>query len=391
MVSLQRKGACRIMCLGESTTFSGGSRSYPAQLEEILNARQGKMRFSVINVGRPGALSRDILSQLENNINRYKPDMVIVMMGINDGDEKAVYSRPELFLGSMKVYKLINLLRVRILSRVRQCEIKETRVISRPRKKMQQLDGAHDLESRGYLQEAWNYMADNELDKAEGKFRKAIEANPANYEAYVDLGWCYRSQGMLNEAEAIYRKAVELEPYAERAYFGLGGICMDLQRLDYAEEAFLMAVKIDPVSDKAYAALALIYKNRGRDTLARECAIRAENLRLGYYNPLTRGSYLGLKEILDRRGIPLICVQYPMRSIGSLKKIFSGREGVVFVDNEEIFKEALRNGRYGDYFTDIFAGDFGHCTDAGNRLIAENIAEVILKDYFNSIQRAQND
>jgi hypothetical protein len=30
----------------------------------------------------------------------------------------------------------------------------------------------------------------------------------------------------------------------------------------------------------------------------------------------------------------------------------------------------------------MFAGDFGHCTDKGNRLLAENIATVILKEVF---------
>jgi hypothetical protein len=58
-------------------------------------------------------------------------------------------------------------------------------------------------------------------------------------------------------------------------------------------------------------------------------------------------------------------------------------EGVIFVDNERVFKEALKKGEYRDYFSDTFAGDFGHCTEKGNRLLAENIANVILKEYFN--------
>jgi len=43
----------------------------------------------------------------------------------------------------------------------------------------------------------------------------------------------------------------------------------------------------------------------------------------------------------------------------------------------------LKKISYNDYFTDMFAGDFGHCTRKGNRLLAENIANVILKEYFH--------
>jgi hypothetical protein len=31
----------------------------------------------------------------------------------------------------------------------------------------------------------------------------------------------------------------------------------------------------------------------------------------------------------------------------------------------------------------MFGGDFGHCTDRGNRLLAENIADTIVKEAFH--------
>ena len=33
---------------------------------------------------------------------------------------------------------------------------------------------------------------------------------------------------------------------------------------------------------------------------------------------------------------------------------------------------------------DMFGGDFGHCTVKGNRLLAENVARVILKEIFDT-------
>lgn len=107
-------------------------------------------------------------------------------------------------------------------------------------------------------------------------------------------------------------------------------------------------------------------------------------MRLEYYNPVTVNNYRKLKEILDKRGIRLVCVQYPMRSIWPLKKIFKGQqENITFVDNEKIFKDAIKTGGSRTYFRDMFVGDFGHCTDKGNWLLAENIANVILREVFH--------
>ena len=75
-------------------------------------------------------------------------------------------------------------------------------------------------------------------------------------------------------------------------------------------------------------------------------------------------------------------MQYPLRNLETLRLLFNDRSNIIFVDNELTFKEALKKGNYKDYFTDMFAGDFGHCSPLGNRLIAQNAARVIIKEYF---------
>jgi len=72
-----------------------------------------------------------------------------------------------------------------------------------------------------------------------------------------------------------------------------------------------------------------------------------------------------------------------MRSIEPLKRIFGDQQGIIFVDNEKVFKDAVRKQGYTQYFLDMFGGDFGHCTKKGNRLLAENIANVILGEVFH--------
>ncbi|MFA4993548.1 MAG: hypothetical protein WC571_06240, partial [Candidatus Omnitrophota bacterium] len=98
---------------------------------------------------------------------------------------------------------------------------------------------------------------------------------------------------------------------------------------------------------------------------------------------VTVDNYRKLKQVLDKRKIKFVCVQYPMRSIQPLKKIFQGDEDIVFVDNERIFKDVVRKEGYSAYFIDMFGGDFGHCTPEGNRLLAENIANAIIKEVFH--------
>ena len=105
-------------------------------------------------------------------------------------------------------------------------------------------------------------------------------------------------------------------------------------------------------------------------------------------NPLFTGmatarNYRKLHDMVSDRGIQLVCVQYPMLSADPLFEIFRDREGIIFVSNEEIFKEAVGKEGYDEYFTDKFGVYFGHCTPKGNQLLAENIAETLLKEYFH--------
>jgi len=128
--------------------------------------------------------------------------------------------------------------------------------------------------------------------------------------------------------------------------------------------------------------LATLYKGIGKYEAADEYYNKASKARIEYYDPLTYRNYFKVKEILDRRKIKFVCVQYPMRSAEPLKKMFNGDSEIIFVDNERIFKDALNKEDYKEYFFDNFGGDFGHCTAKGNRLLAENIANIIVKEYF---------
>ncbi|MFA5402746.1 MAG: tetratricopeptide repeat protein [Candidatus Omnitrophota bacterium] len=497
IASVKKSGSCRIMCLGESTTAG----QYPHILEEVLNNRNIGVRFSVIDKGVTAANSSALLLTLEENLDRYHPDIVITMMGYNDRFILYYKDIPEsgtwLFRYS-SLYRFIRLMHTHILKKFKRegyyridednLEPKVIKMVNGKKpnkykwlfkkvielnpkneklyiKVYREMDKSFDIEvslkeilelnlrdDRAYSGLGWIYRKAGKFPEAEGLFKKAIELNPENDWAYFGLGWIYRKAGKFPEAEGLIKKAIELNPendwayivlgeiYSERksfeiaeglfrkavelapkqdnwaytrlgfflshdrqrlleserlfkkaievspghelAYIGLGLLYQKQSKFFEAEGLFKQAIKLDPENDIAYRALETLYKEMNEKELAEEYSKKASKLALNEYSPLAVVNYRKLKKILDKRGVKLICMQYPMRNIESLKRIFIEQKGIIFIDNERIFKKAIARRGYRDYFIDMFAGDFGHCTVRGNELLAENIADVIIKEYF---------
>ena len=390
-LSLRQKGEYRIMCLGESLTKG----QYPAFLEEALNQRNIGIKFSVIDKGVIRANTSIILSELESDLNTYHPDMVIAMMGITDMEAYMPYepvsdSKAIIFLKSFRIYKLARLLWLHIVTRFKELRshdaafpkslLQKTKLQQAFAEDKQELNPGDD---KAYLELGKSYRNQGKLSEAEESFKKAIKLNPRDDGAYIELGWVYQDQGKFSEAEESFKKAIKLNPRNDGPYIQLGEFYQERGKFSEAEESFKKAIEINPGNDKAYGVLEVLYLEMGKMELARKYGKEARDLRLDSYSPITANNYQKLKAILDKRGIIYVCVQYPMRNIESLKKIFQGNDkGIIFVDNEKVFKDEVAKYGRQDYFKDTFGGDFGHCTEKGNRLLAENIAKVILKEVF---------
>jgi tetratricopeptide (TPR) repeat protein len=417
----------------------GGRYSWPSQLEKILNERNTGVRFKVINKGVESANSTFILSYLKENLDKYNPDMVITMMGENDGSETIPYIdswsvKIKLFLRDFRVYKLSKLIRLHILNKVR--EIKEANnqnleyekinnVYKNDESISDSLEGFKDPVVRGLFHKFMIYKnqrnfeePDENLEKAEEIIKKAIAIaiEPDRTVLYIHLADCYTIHEKHKEAEEVLKKVIERNPKDIFALVTLG--CCYKSQLKYpeSEEVFKKAIEIDPEYDQPYYELAISYREQGKYKELQDLSEKiikaglkggvfdgfvaisyieqkkykeaeryykkANELRLRYYNEGTRYNYNKLRDIVNQRGIKLVCIQHPMRKSEPLKKIFDVTEGIIFVDNEKIFKDAVKNEKYEDYFKDNFAGDFGHCTPRGDRLLAENIANVIIKEVF---------
>jgi tetratricopeptide (TPR) repeat protein len=227
------------------------------------------------------------------------------------------------------------------------------------------------------------YRVQEKLDLVEELFKKAIANIPECDNAYVGLGWIYALQRKLPQAEESLKKALAINPENFNAYDRLGKLYYYQEKFIQALEIFNKAAALKPKNDSILGSIVLLYEKTGNQELAKECGEKLNKLRSKYYKPVTVNNYRKLKEILDKRGIRLVCVQYPMRSVNLLKKVFEEENDAIFVDNEAVFKEMGRKVGLKEIFNDLFAGDFGHCTRKGNQLLAENIAKAVLREVFN--------
>jgi tetratricopeptide (TPR) repeat protein len=410
--SLQTAGSYRILCLGESTTQG----QYPPFLAASLNQNSRQVKFTVIDEGKGGTMTPAILSHVEGYLDKYHPDMVVAMMGINDG--LAPHLPPEFrtdshsLFESLRIYELARLIRLHFA-------VRRDAAAGRPVPR-----NSGPASEDEYVELGADFLARGQFDQSEASLKKALALNPRNLQAYLHLGDGYKLQGRFAEAEASYEKAVEIDSSFVSAYLQLGYVDRSQNKFKQAEAGEEAALKLDPKNGWAYCELGDIYKQEGRLKLAERwyrkglevsdslasarlygelATISANDGRTAqaneYYEkarraveagpmssgPSTARNYQALKAILDRRKIKLVCVQYPMRSVASLKEIFAGQaDGVIFVDNEGPFRAAVGRDGVAAYFRDMFGGDFGHCTDKGNQLLGENIAKAILRELFGA-------
>ena len=369
----------RILCFGESTTALGGKYSWPVQLEKILNNKSQKIKFKVFNEGIAGTNTAFILSHLEDNLDKYKPHIVITMMGINDGDlifkyEENLRVKIALSLKDLRIYSLSKLLWKSWKNKIRSIITQDNILTNEINEKVD-----------NYMELGENYRKKEKYEKAEKILKKVIEMDPKNDEAYFELGSICWDKNNFTEAEKMFKKAIELNPNDGGIYLELGQFYYDQGRLKEAEYMFTEAIEINPNTDEAYCGLGRVYNKQGISDKEIDKFYRKGGFSIRVQNnipssEITEYHYQQLYNELNKRGIRYIAMQYPTLNINKLKNMFNGEENIIFVSNEENFKQVLENEKYENYFIDHMTNSFGHATPKGNRLIAENLTNVILEE-----------
>ena len=183
------EGEYRILCIGESTTEWGREESYPKQLERILNTL-GKEKYRVINEGATACNTTMVFKKLKYNLEKYKPQMVIAMMGINDRflesefTDFAVFQKTP-FLKNLKLYKFFKWWQA--FAKSKAIDAGETNINDSGNKEI--IATIKDMKDN--IEKARCLMELGEYEKAMALFKKETKINPRNTEAWEGLWRCY--------------------------------------------------------------------------------------------------------------------------------------------------------------------------------------------------------
>ena len=382
--ALVQNGTTRILCLGESTTQIGGENSYPRQLEGILNARQNKTKFSVINGGIPGGNTTAIVNHLTQSLQTYQPQIVILMMGIND---LAPFGTESLQKASFKKNPVVNILEksrlVRLFRSLWQAAYLKShpQAITLPDQEIPELKSS----DRKFAYGAAKLVAHGRYEEALGFYYELLTHDLEDW----PKRWCYRKIADIQLKTKKYESFIRMmtlvlksNPQDVWASERIEKICRfdknNMHIVQYLEDA----IANNPDVWAYQQLLANCYVARGQNSEAEQLFLKIQHLRGIAPNPLAKENYRKVIATLQDKGIQVVIAQYPMRplvEIRSLLEDIDGFDRVIFVDNERIFKEAILNSSYDKLFIDRFAGDFGHCTVVGNHLLAGNIAQSLLR------------
>jgi lysophospholipase L1-like esterase len=113
-----------VLALGDSNTFGiylEEEDSYPAQLEKLWNGRHPDNMIEVVNLGYPGTNSFRVADTIEEVVTAFKPDVVLLTVGVNDmftasefveanaeaGSDAAAWAPLTLLRRYSRLYKLV--------------------------------------------------------------------------------------------------------------------------------------------------------------------------------------------------------------------------------------------------------------------------------------------
>jgi lysophospholipase L1-like esterase len=439
-LSVTRPNDVRILCIGESTTQLGGSSSYPRQLERILDESSSAIDFAVVNAGVSATNTAAIRERLPGLLDDYEPHVVVAMMGINDNAQRleervgtigALAAR----VRSLRVYRLYALLAEHLAAE--HADQPRRRDPPRARAATPWLE---QVEDSTVVAKARAAIARKDHESARMLLDKILRVDPANYAAATtrvfiesQIGSPATVRRLLDQVEAALERRLASSPDEARVresllrmYLVRAGARLDrvhelfarhprarsatvpallLQtsqalsdrgsrrmhegRAAEAGEDLRLALAIVPEGAfeqraRIHAQIAELEQSRGAPAAAREHRLRARELGQLVDADHTGRNYRAIKRLLDERNVLLVAMQYPRRPLEPLRAMLGHPPDVVFVDNEQSFHAAAERTSYEALFVDHFAGDFGHMTAEGNRLLAENAARAILGFYGQS-------
>ena len=395
---LKNRNTITILCLGESTT----DNAWPPILQEILDKKSINKKLNVIDGGKAGCDTNDIINVLLETLSKgSKIDIVISMMGINDHDNNVIFMRKIKF----KTLKLFYLIEKHLVSNLFADNIEQNVSLLEQAKVLSSLK---EFEKSTLLLKNIEDAKINNIQKRE-KYellaRNSLSLNNHHIDAnnYLQIK---QYLNIINDIEPVFDLSLRIMIYEKNLeqirilfsdkmiidkYFDpIMCSLNDLSKIGADDVVEQIRVTIEnSINDdsnidsrvRKIGYVAVNYFAEGKYTEANKFFNLQTKIALDNIPRQTIKNYFGLYKICKNNNIKLIAMQYPVRSIKPLKEMLKDVDEITFISNEENFKKTLQTHKLEEIFTDRFAGDFGHCTELGNTLIAENVAETILKLY----------
>ncbi|MBL7196727.1 MAG: tetratricopeptide repeat protein [Candidatus Omnitrophica bacterium] len=399
----------KILCLGDSFTFglgTGYDYSYPRQLERILKKNNPQKEIAVYNRGIPGQNSSEVLKSLDKNFREINPDILIVMVGINN-DPYLRYSNYWLFADIRDIGFRRYILRKLdyYLSYLRSCELAKSLILNLKNKvalsiiennypessqevvkdkSMVGMDGNRDSkEVQKYLNFGKTYFAERKFELAIQQAKRALSLSPVSERAHLLLAGAYREKEEYNLAKLEIDKALDINSDNCRVYLEFGNVYyrQGRNRPDIKEENFKLAVEslrraieLNPRVIEAHLILAGVYSESGRRDLAEETAkkiltIYPTNVELkrlvgGYlsstvfaeqkiFDKVVKYDLENIIRLAKAKGIKVILMNYPdVNCRNDIRICVAKRYSIAYIDILSKFKKLLERCSYKDLFSD---------------------------------------
>lgn len=406
----------KILCLGDSFTFgvgAGRGRDYPSQLENMLNKSKLGKEFEVINRGIGGQNSSELLYYLDRNLEKYNPDLVIVMIGMNDGHnahlhdwalgKKRWHTMLFSWIKELRVYKLFKFACAVIKksnsknepeleedinrkNKFEQEEIIQINSSVESRIQMKFVSRAIELFENGQNEEAKNLLIEtvkgenvweyinlakeySANDTVEHVIKKTLKDNPHDEWLRFTLGKTYLAQDKFDEAERVFEYILEDNPNNNYIRFDLAGLYLRQKKYAEAESLLKNAIEVHGESLRSSQFLSWCYEAQGNKVEADKFREKIKS-----YREITDINTFTIARKVLSRGIKLIIMNYPKGYPRGQCLSKETIEGITLIDNESVFNNFSEAER-----SLLFSADNHHCNVMGYKVIAENLFDYIIK------------
>lgn len=352
--------------MGESTTDDYFSDSvlgaWPRQLEKSL--KKSGLDVQIINIAKGGDTTTMMLSEIDNILDYYKPQLVISMIGVNDyGHTKYIESSGvlEYILNNSALLKLKRW----ISHAIQNHNVSEVSMTTPA--------GYYD-----YLHNLIGLNQDHQLSISAitnlrtSNCQKSIII--AEYNTLTNL-----EETDINLHASFLVKALKLCPahpeVAMRAMAlhvndeSLPNSCDDIYKI---LKPYLSRLETNTISQLLACYTVRTAPKYLKDFLQTK---RVEYTTDEYDVDLTKKNYNILYNKLFERDITLIAMQYPTVGIEELKSYFQNSK-VYFIENKANFMPYLPQD-YDKVFIDKFQQTWGHTTLFGHKLISDNLEKIV--------------